>query len=129
MHRYHFVIILLILVAVSAGCGSLSADDQDQAVLESLREAGSDFSQIHPFDFYVYHPTRAGAGQLCDQLLAKGFQISVREAATGNDWLCFASLSFAPSIDKLTEIRSMIEDLTNQFGGEYDGWETVVIPM
>jgi len=127
MIKNALTLFLLIFVGLAAGCGPLSADDPDQAVLDSLQEAGSDFSQIHPFDFYIYHPTRAGAGQICDQLRAKGFQISVREAATGNDWLCFASLSFVPSIDKLTEIRDTVEELTGQYGGEYDGWETVVI--
>lgn len=121
-------LVLLTLVGLAAGCRALSADDPDQAVLDSLREAGSDFAQIHPFDFYIYHPKDSGAGQICAQLRAKGFNISVREAATGSDWLCLASLSFVPSNDKLTEIRSMIEDLTKQLGGEYDGWETVVIP-
>lgn len=128
MHRYHFVIILLILAAVSAGCGLGNSADSDQAVLESLREAGLDFTQAHPFDFYVYHPTREGAGQICTQLRATGFHVSVREAATGNDWLCFASLSFVPSIDKLAEIRDTVEELTGQYGGEYDGWETIVMP-
>ncbi len=128
MHGFRFVLVLLMLAAFSAGCALGNSADSDQAVLESLREAGSDFSQVHPFDFYMYHPTREGAGQICDQLRAKGFQVSVREAATGRDWLCFASLSFVPSIDKLTEIRTLIEGLTEQYGGEYDGWETVVKP-
>lgn len=128
MYRLKIITSLLVLATISAGCGSLSADDQDQAVLESLREAGSDFTQAHPVDFYIYNPTKDGAEQICDQLRANGFKVSVREAATGSDWLCFASLSFVPSIDKLAEIRGTIEGLTEQFGGEYDGWETVVKP-
>jgi len=127
MIKNALILLLLIFAGFAAGCGPLSADDPDQAVLDSLREAGSDFIQAHPFDFYVYHPTKQGARQICDQLRAKGFQVSIREAATGNDWLCFASQSFVPSIDKLAEIRDTIEELTGQYGGEYDGWETVVI--
>lgn len=105
-------LVLLTIVGLAVGCRSLSAVDPDQTVLDSLLEAGSDFAQIHPFDFYIYHPKESGARQICDQLRAKSFQVSDREAATGSDWLCFASLRFVPSIDKLAEIRITIDALT-----------------
>ena len=99
----------------------------DQAVLDSLRDAGSDMSKSHPIDFYLYHPEKSGADQICNRLRTDGFRVTVREAALGDEWLCLASMSFVPSINRLSEIREKFTELTDQFGGEYDGWETIVI--
>jgi hypothetical protein len=117
-----------IFILMIGGCGLLSQSDADQAALDSLRDAGSDLNKVHPFDFYLYHPDQAGAAQLCSHLQADGFQVTVREGALEGEWLCLASLSFIPSIEKLSELRGKLEGLIEQFGGEYDGWETLVIP-
>jgi hypothetical protein len=85
-------------------------------------------AKVHPFDFYFYHPDQTGAEQICMQLRADGFQASVMEGAFEGEWLCLASLSFVPSIDKLSELQEKFESLIDQYGGEYDGWETIVIP-
>jgi hypothetical protein len=58
----------------------------------------------------------------------EGFLVSVQEGATEGDWLCLARLKFIPSIEKLSELQVVFEDLIAKFGGEYDGWETIVIP-
>jgi len=115
-------------VVLAGGCSILNSADSDQAALDSLREAGSDFTKVHPFDFYLYHPDQSGAEQICVQLRAQGFQISVSEGAVPGEWLCLASLSFIPSIEKLSELQDVFEALINQYGGEYDGWETIIIP-
>jgi hypothetical protein len=52
----------------------------------------------------------------------------VKEGAVEGEWLCLASLSFIPSLEKLSELQTVFEALINQYGGEYDGWETIVIP-
>jgi len=57
----------------------------------------------------------------------EGFQVSVQEGAIEGEWLCLARLNFIPSIEKLSELQVVFEDLITQFGGEYDGWETKVI--
>ncbi len=112
----------------AGGCSILNFAESDQAALDSLHEAGSDFTKVHPFDFYLYHPDQSGAEQICVQLRAQGFQIAVKEGTVEVEWLCLASLSFIPSIEKLSEFQGLFDDLISQYGGEYDGWETVVIP-
>ena len=128
MRRILFILSLLLVAVLAGGCSILNSADSDQAALDSLREAGSDFTKIHPFDFYLYHPDQSGAEQICVQLRAQGFQISMSEGAVPGEWLCLASLSFIPSIEKLSELQDVFEALITQYGGEYDGWETIVIP-
>jgi hypothetical protein len=115
-------------VVLAGGCGLLPFAESDQAALDSLRDAGSDFTKVHPFDFCLYHPYQSGAEQIWAQLRAQGFQITVREGAVEGEWLCLASLSFIPSIEKLYQLQDVFEALINQYGGEYDGWETIATP-
>ena len=112
----------------AGGCSILNFAESDQAALDSLRDAGSDFTKVHPFDFYLYHPEESGAEQICAHLRSQGFQIAVKEGAVEVEWLCLASLSVIPSIEKLSELQDVFDALIHQYGGEYDRWETVVIP-
>ena len=121
-------LLVVIGVMILSNCGLISTSNSDQAALDSLRDAGSDLTKIHPFDFYLYHDKESGARQICGALNAQGFQVEVREGAVQGEWLCLASLSFVPSIQKLSDLKSTFEDLISIYGGEYDGWETVVIP-
>lgn len=111
-----------------SGCGLLNSGSSDQATLDALQEAGSDLSKIHPFNFYLYHPEQLGAQQLCASLRDKGFQVTVRRGAIEEEWLCQATLNMVPSIEKLTKLNTVFNGLIDQYGGEYDGWETIVVP-
>ncbi len=122
-----FVILVLGFVIFFAACDLLNLSKTDQATLDSLRDAGSDFSKVHPFDFYLYHENKAGAQRICAELEQSGFQVSVSEGAIQGEWLCLARLSFLPSVEKLSELSRVFEELINVHGGEYDGWETIVI--
>jgi hypothetical protein len=128
MLRLRICIPLFILAIIMSACAMLDPSSSDQAVLDSLRDAGSDMTKAHPIDFYLYHPDKTGADQICNRLRIDGFQVTVREGALGDEWLCLASMSFVPSIDRLSEIREKFEALIDLYGGEYDGWETIVIP-
>ena len=124
----NILILFFLLSVVLSGCSMLPSTASDQATLDALQEAGSDLSKVHPFDFYFYHDEQQGAQQLCAALQDLGFEVSVRTGAIEGEWLCLASQSMVPSNDRLTKLNSVFNELVDQYGGEYDGWETVVIP-
>ncbi len=127
--RYFRLLLLIFgLMVFLIACSFLDIAGSDQAALDSLRDAGSDFSKIHPFDFYIYHNNQSGAQKICEELELEGFLVSVQEGAIEGEWLCLARLNFIPSIKTLTELQKEFEDLIKTHGGDYDGWETVVIP-
>jgi hypothetical protein len=127
--RIPILLLFIIIVGVlMSGCGLLDSGASDQATLDALLEAGSDLSKVHPFDFYFYHDEQLGAQQLCAALRDQGFQVSVRSGAIEGEWLCLASQNMVPSNDRLTKLSSVFNELIDQYGGEYDGWETIVIP-
>jgi regulator of RNase E activity RraB len=119
---------MLLTAALGSSCSILNPSSSDQAALDSLLEAGSDLNKVHPFDFYLYHPEQSGAQQMCTHLREQGFQVTVKEGAVQGEWLCLATLNFVPSLKKLSELQAVFDDLVDQYGGEYDGWETIVIP-
>ncbi len=127
MRKFNGIILFVIGVLLITSCGLLNMADSDEAALESLRDAGSDFSKIHPFDFYFYHAEKLGAQKLCAKLRDMGFEVTVREGAVAGEYLCLASRSFVPSIEELERLQNQFDDLIDQYGGEYDGWETIVI--
>jgi hypothetical protein len=79
MRRIGVFLSLLLVLAFVSGYGLVNIAASDQEAFDSLREAGSDFTKVHPFDFYLYHPEKSGAEQICTQLGTKGFQVTVRE--------------------------------------------------
>lgn len=121
-------LILVLIILLATGCIDLNLASTDERALENLRESGSDFSKIHPFSFYIYHPNQEGAESICAELAVQGFQIDAREAATGGESLCFASLEMLPTMENLARVEDLFNELTDQYGGEYDGWEAMVIP-
>ena len=123
----NFMIPVLGFVILLSACDIFNVSESDQAALDSLRASGSDLSKIHPFDFYPYHENNAGAQRICTELEQSGFQVSVSEGAIQGEWLCLARLSILPSAEKLSELSHVFEELINAHGGEYDGWETIVI--
>jgi hypothetical protein len=127
--RIIFVFIpLIIFAAFVSGCDILNLAASDQDALDSLRDSGSDLTKVHPFDFYIYHPEHSGAEQICAHLQSRGFQVTLREGAVEGEWLCLAEINLIPSIEKLSELQGMFDEMISQYGGEYDGWETIVIP-
>ena len=108
-------------------CANIGIEQSDQAAIDSLREGGSDFSKAHPFDFYLYHTNKAGAQRLFGDLADQGFTTSVQEGALDGEFLCLAWLIFVPSAEMLVQVSELFEEIIAIYGGEYDGWDTVVI--
>jgi hypothetical protein len=127
INRTATLLVLLVVIVIS-GCGLLSSTASDEATLDALKDAGSDLSKIHPFDFYFYHNEQLGAQQICAALRDQGFGVTVREGSVEGEWLCLASFDMIPSIEKLSDLNVIFNDLIDQYGGEYDGWETIVVP-
>ena len=119
----------LAFVAIAA-CGSDSSDwDPDAAVIEQLSAAGSDLSKPHMIEFFTYFRAEESAEAACGTLAANGFAVSVQLSAmtTTDEYLCHATKEVVPTLEEMHRLRSELESLTAEFGGEYDGWGTPVV--
>jgi hypothetical protein len=123
------IITAVMLMISTLGCSSIGLESENEKTLELLRGSGSDFSKIHAFDFYIYHPDQIGAETICAELARQGYSSTVREGALGGEWLCLVSVKMLPSLENLIQVESLIEEYIDITGGEYDGWETMIMPL
>ena len=96
-------------------------------VLDQLRDMGSDISKPHSFDFYLYVPTEVAAIQAADKVRESAFAAEVLPGASGNNWLCRATITIVPDVAPLDEIGNLFEQVAAALHGEFDGWESDVI--
>lgn len=106
----------------SFGCSK--KPDLDESVLIYLKKAGSDLSKPHKIEFFLYFPTQLVAELAALQIRAIGFDVAVKPAARGSDWLCFATKTMVPDLPTLQKIRRGFGSLTTSLKGQYDGWGT-----
>lgn len=100
--------------------------DDDRAVLQQLREAGSDLSKPHQIEFYLYFTTEEAAGKAAEKLEAEGFEGEMRRAPDLTRWMCLVYQQMVPELSKIAALKRRLGKLAQEFGGEYDGWETNV---
>lgn len=96
-------------------------------VMRQLQEMGSDTSQPHGFDFFLYLPTESNASAVGEKIREKQFKAQILPAASGPGWLCKASITLVPESILLDEIGLFLRQVSTAFNGDYDGWESDII--
>ncbi len=100
--------------------------DLDQLTLQQLTKAGGNLDKPTDVVNYLYLENEELAQQARAELVAAGFSVDVRPAATGSSWLALARIDIVPSPQNIQLIRDRFEGLAVRLGGEYDGWEAAV---
>ena len=98
----------------------------DQATLDQLAKAGGNLKLPTDVVNYLYLPDESRARQAGAKLEQAGYQVKVRPAATGSNWLALANMDMVPSAENVARMRALFESLGSEFGGDYDGWEAAV---
>lgn len=100
--------------------------DQDQKILDHLKERGSDLTIPHEIEFYVYFPTEQAAQTASPEITKKGFRVHILADPSGNRWLCLSLKEFIPELEAIKIIQKKFDDLAKPYGGKCDGWGTQV---
>lgn len=103
-------------------CNS-SGEEFSAGVLSTLRSVGVDATKVDDFNFYLYLDSEEQAKECVQPLRDSGFTVEVQPSASGTQWLCLASMKFAPKPERLTEIGAQFLALAAQHDGQFDGWE------
>lgn len=101
--------------------------DPDGQVLAKLHSLGSDFTKLHPVDFFLYAPGQEEAKRMQQSLQESGYDADISAEPSGTRWLCVATKRMVPTHASLLRIRSEMITLAKRFNGEYDGWGTPVV--
>lgn len=94
----------------------------DRAALEALRRSSKP-DEPHVVLHYLYFPKREAAAATAADLRRRGFATEERLGADGMNWLVLARQEIVPSEETLAAVRQVMENLAQDHGGEYDGWE------
>ena len=125
--KFTMVAALILLAGFSRFFGLAKTNDPDQLVLQQLKKAGSNLSKPHKIEFFLYFKSQASAEAVAPTIKNSGFNVEVRQAAQGTDWLCLATKTMIPELATLQKIRRDFTAITDANGGEYDGWGTGVV--
>lgn len=98
---------------------------KDAATLHELAQA-SDMTQPRNVRHYLYLQTKRDAQQVATGLRKHGFDIEVKRAAIGRDWLVLASHCIVITGEYIAATRQALEQMVQPLGGQYDGWEAAV---
>jgi regulator of RNase E activity RraB len=100
--------------------------EQDQEILDHLKERGSDLTVPHEVEFYVYFPTEKDAQEASHLITQEGFRIHILADPSGNRWLCLALKEFVPTLEAILGYKAKFDELAKAYGGKCDGWGTQV---
>lgn len=96
-----------------------------QDVAKAKQAAAQDVEEraLDPMKHYLYFPKKASAEAAGKWLRNCAFSVEVRKGADGESWLALAMKNPPKTDEQMDELRTQMESVATQFGGEYDGWE------
>ncbi|MGC9954098.1 MAG: ribonuclease E inhibitor RraB [Rhizomicrobium sp.] len=118
----------------SAGGGVVQKTHKDQIalnahVLDALREHGDALAGVREIDHFAYFGTPQSRALFIDKCLIIGFKLrnTTEPYRPGAGFGAILSHSDVPDEEILGKVTSLLVDLAQECGGEYDGWETQVV--
>jgi regulator of RNase E activity RraB len=105
----------------------MTSQNINKRVIEILSQLGSDLSEPHEIEFFLYFPTKSVADEVASELNCIGFETSVQPGGFQSEWLVLALKTMSLNEWALDELGIRLEELAMTHGGEYDGWGTGVM--
>ena len=102
---------------------------KNQMKIDKLVQEGDDLSQPRQVDHWIYFKTAKDRDEFISSIKNDNFHIENSDLISANDLPFQLHLSREDHVD-LVSINKVTLQLRNDakiFGGEYDGWETLVI--
>jgi hypothetical protein len=72
---------------------------------------------------YLYFRKKSSANKAANRLREDDFLVSVRMGADKENWLALATKALPTDSDEMDNVRDKMEQLADELGGEYDGWD------
>lgn len=101
----------------------------NRRVIEALREAGDTLEKDREVDHWLYFAEEAQRDKVAEFLIKQGFKIVDRSESTENELPFGLNVSRIDSveIEAIDMLTIKLKRLAQAAGGDYDGWETIVV--
>lgn len=97
----------------------------DTLVVDALRQHGDPLTPKRDVRHHAYFPARAAADSFAKQISQQGFKVEVEPS--DDQWLVTAARDHAVDHPQISTITGPLADLAASLGGEYDGWEAMLV--
>lgn len=100
------------------------ADDPDDTILQSLRDAGIDLTAARPLDFFLYFHGEREASSALEEAKREGYSGDLHPPPDADgDWLAILHRPMIPSRNTIKAARARLEALAEEHEGEFEGWD------
>ena len=96
--------------------------ENERAVVEQLPKSDDPIELKH----FFYFESLDAANALGELFRSRGISVSVDRSADDSSWGVYVRIAELITPTRIDEIRIGFEEIAEDFGGEYDGWEVVV---
>lgn len=102
--------------------------DPDAKVLLQLAQHGADLAKPHEPDFALIIPSEADAQLAAGRLSGLGFSVDVYPCDEAEDgfWVV-AKKTMVLELAVLQKLSVQLQQLAEEYGGDYDGWGAEVV--
>jgi regulator of RNase E activity RraB len=125
---------LVLSAALAAGCvpqddGAVigGPGENNAAVIDGLREAGTDMDAPHLLEFYSYFPSREAADRAAKALVSKGYKTEVDGPDEDKEFELYASRESKLDVAAIDAFERELDKVATAEKGYYDGWEAAVV--
>ena len=98
---------------------------QDRRVVDVLQQHGDPLTVERRVDHWAYFPDERARSAFLAAVAAHGFEPQV-PASTDENFAAHVHRVDSVALDDIHEVTTLLEELAEKHGGEYDGWETSV---
>ena len=100
--------------------------DRDSKTIQALIDNGSDISKSHEVDFFLDFNTFEEAAPVAQFMEKDEFSVKMFQNEDGT-YTIEAKKSVIPTLETMSAITTRFNDLTEKYGGNYDGWGTEIV--
>lgn len=102
------------------------AEQQDDRVIEVLRQNGADVAKIHDIDFFLVFHAKTDAVVTAEKMRILGYEIAgIGQKPGMKEWEIHARRKMVPELQAMQATTRALQSLAESRDGYYDGWGTV----
>lgn len=101
----------------------------DRRVVDALERQGDLPEMLRPIEHYSYFPTENDSSEFVKVIKEYGFEIvrANKPNKDNNSYSVVYKKTQPATLDAIFETTSFLEEQSERFNGDYDGWESIVI--
>ncbi|CAM4492381.1 DUF695 domain-containing protein [Paenibacillus tarimensis] len=99
----------------------------NRSVVDSLSESGDTLEEARRVDHWLHFNSDSQRKTFENRVRTMGFNVELDRTDDGNEYVVQIYRNDFVDLHSINEVTDLLVDLSKEFDGRYDGWETMVI--